>query len=207
MLSVGGILSRERKRLGLTLKEVEKQTRIREKFLQALEENDWSIFSSKIYVVGLIKNYSDFLNLDKERMIAYFRRDYERREETGKFKRRVESKYFTSETRKVIMGGIFLLVLVFAVYFGYQVYLYLLPPSIIVNSPTNTVFRSVDRVLIKGKTEKDATIYIYGERVYPDGKGFFQYDFPLQKGENTLIIEVTGANGKKNRLEEKYVLQ
>lgn len=206
MLSVGGILSRERKRLGLTLKEVEKSTRIREKFLQALEENEWTEFSSKIYIVGLIKNYSQFLNLDKDKMIAYFRRDYERLEEV-KFKRRVESKYFTSETRKIILGGIILLLLVFAGYFGYQVYLYLLPPTIMVNSPTNTIFRSVDRIQVRGKTEKDATIFIFGERVYPDESGNFMYDFPLQKGENTLKIEVTGANGKKNTFERKFILQ
>ncbi len=207
MLSSGTILSRERKRLGYTLKDVEKHTKIREKFLQALEENEWDTFSSKIYIVGLIKNYADFLGLDREKMIAYFRRDFERREETGKFKRRVESKYFTPETRRVILTGVIMLLLVFGVYFGYQVYLYLQPPKIQLVSPTNTIFRSVDRIQVKGQTEKDATIFIFGERVYPDENGNFEYDFPLQKGENTLVVEITGANGKPNRLERKFILQ
>jgi len=207
MLSSGTILSRERKRLGYTLKDIEKQTRIREKFLQALEDNEWEIFSSKIYIVGLIKNYSDFLNLDRDRMIAYFRRDFERREETGKFKRRVESKYFTPETRRVIIGGVIMLFLVFGSYFGYQVYLYLQPPKVELVSPANTIFRSVDRIPIKGLTEKDATIFIFGERVYPDESGNFEYVFPLQKGENTIIIDITGANGKTNKLERKFILE
>ena len=60
MLSVGTIFSRERQRRGFSLKQVEKQTRIREKFLEAIEKNDWSLFSSKIYITGLIKNYSKF---------------------------------------------------------------------------------------------------------------------------------------------------
>lgn len=206
MLSVGSILSRERKRLGLTLKDVEKKTRIREKFLFALEENNWNAFSSKIYIVGLIKNYSDFLNLDDDKMTAYFRRDYERMEEV-KFKKRMESKYFTPETRRVIIGGIITLLLVFGSYFGYQVYLYFLPPKIEVVQPVNASFRAVDRISVIGVTEKDATIFIFGERVYPDERGRFEYTFPLQPGENKLVIDVTGANGKKNRLEKAFTLQ
>ncbi|MBI4009457.1 helix-turn-helix domain-containing protein, partial [Candidatus Roizmanbacteria bacterium] len=64
MLSVGEILKKHREKLGIKLSEVEKQIRIREKFLRAIEENDWNIFTSKIYISGIIKNYSQYLGLD-----------------------------------------------------------------------------------------------------------------------------------------------
>lgn len=205
MLSVGTIFSRERQRRGLTLKQVEKQTRIREKFLAAIESNDWSLFSSKIYITGLIKNYSKFLDLDEERMSAYFRRDYERREEV-KFKKRVESKYFKSETRRFIFLGISAIILVFVAYFGYQLNSYFAPPSIKILSPQQTDIRNTDKITIHGKTESDATVVIFEERIYQDKNGSFVYDFPLHPGTNKLVIDVTGANGKKTRLERTFTL-
>lgn len=205
MLSVGTIFSRERQRRGFTLKQVEKHTRIREKFLEAIETNDWSLFSSKIYITGLIKNYSKFLDLDEEKMAAYFRRDYERREEV-KFKKRVESKYFKSETRKLIIVGISIVVLIFAGYFAYQLKNYFAPPTIKILAPLNTEVRNTDRISIRGKTEPDANIMIFEERVYQDKNGDFVYDFPLKKGSNKIIIDVTGANGKKTSLQKTFIL-
>jgi cytoskeletal protein RodZ len=205
MLSVGTIFSRERQRRGFTLKQVEKHTRIREKFLEAIEKNDWSLFSSKIYITGLIKNYSKFLDLDEEKMAAYFRRDYERREEV-KFKKRVESKYFKSETKRLIFIGISVVVLLFAGYFAYQLKNYFAPPSIKIISPQNTDIRNTDRITIRGKTEPDANIVIFEERVYQDKNGDFVYDFPLKKGANRLVIDVTGANGKKTTIQKTFTL-
>ncbi|MCX7996309.1 MAG: helix-turn-helix domain-containing protein [Patescibacteria group bacterium] len=206
MLSVGTILSRQRKNKGLSIRQVEEKTRIREKFLRALEENDWKVFSSKVYITGLIKNYSEFLDLDTESMIAYFRRDYERQEEV-KFKKKVESKYFKSETRRIVIAGVAVLLLVFAVYFGYQVKLFLTPPSLSITQPTEGTFRGIEAITVQGITEKDASVYIYGERVYQNQKGVFEYTMPLKKGSNTIVIEVIGANGKKNRVERTFILQ
>jgi hypothetical protein len=205
MLSVGSIFSKERRRRELTLKDVERHTRIREKFLESIERNDWSEFSSKIYITGIIKNYAKFLDLDPDKMIAYFRRDYERLEEGASFKRRVESKYFKSETRRVIMIGIVLIILGFAGYFGFQLKNYLEPPGIAIVSPTTTVILGSDRVRITGKTEPDATVVIFEDRVYQNEEGIFQYDFPLKEGSNNLVIEVTGANGRTSRLEKTFV--
>ncbi len=206
MLSVGSILRKERQRRGLTLKQVEKQIRVREKFLEAIEENNWSAFSSKIYITGIIKNYSKFFDLDVDKMIAYFRRDYERKEDVH-FKRRVESKYFKSETKRVVFALLFVLFLGFAGFFGYQLSLYFKPPQIELTQPQQRSFRSVEKVTIQGKSESDATILIFGDRVYQNQQGVFEYDFPLKEGKNTLRIEVTGANGRQTVLEDVFILE
>ena len=80
MLSVGEILKKQRKKKGLTLLEVEKKIKVRLKFLKAIEDNNWS-FSSKVYISGIIKNYAQFLDLDKDKVLAFFRRDYEKNDE------------------------------------------------------------------------------------------------------------------------------
>lgn len=205
MLSVGEIFKKTREGKGLTLKQIEQEIKIRERFLQAIEEDNWQIFSSKIYIEGIIKNYSHLLKLDSKKMKAFFRREYERNEEV-KFKRKVASHYLTPETRKLISFGLSLIFVFFIVYFAYQLKLYLSPPKITLLQPKTAIVKRVDRVKIIGKTEKEATVNIFGERIYQDKDGVFEYNFPLKPGKNELTIEVIGANGKKSSLKKEFTL-
>lgn len=206
MLSVGSILQSERERRGLTLKQVEKQTHIRQKFLSAIERDDFRIFSSKIYIVGLIKNYARFFNLDEDKMIAYFRRQYEKQEDV-KFKRRVESGYFKSEKRRFVIAFIVIIIGVFASFFGYQLFLFFSPPEITLLQPEQRSFESAEKITLVGQTEPDAEVRIFDERVFQNEEGIFQYDIPLNQGKNIVSIEVTGANGQQVELEEVFIRQ
>lgn len=47
MTTVGQILKKQRENKGLTLFDVEKQIKIREKYLKAVEEDNWSFFPRK----------------------------------------------------------------------------------------------------------------------------------------------------------------
>lgn len=203
MVTVGEILKKQREKLGINLYEVEKQIKVRQKFLSAIEENNWGIFTSKVYIGGIIKNYSKLLGLDPKRTLAFFRRDYERLE-TMKFKSRVASRYLTPETKKIVMAFLIFIFLIFFGYFGYQLKLYFSPPKVTIVSPKSEIFKKEDRIKILGQTEKDAAITIFGERVYQNKEGIFEFQFPLHKGQNELVIEVIGANGKKTILKKIY---
>lgn len=196
MLSVGEIFKTEREKQGIDLKLIERQLKVREKFLKAVEDNNWKVFSSKIYITGIIRNYSLFLGLDTKKILAFFRRDYERIEEV-KFKKRITSKYLTPETKKVILIGISLIFFLFFCYFSYQLKLFLSPPKVTIVLPKTNTFKKETKIKIVGKTEKDVLINILGERVYLNKEGIFEYDLPLQPGKNEIIIEAVGANGKK----------
>ena len=203
MLSVGEILQKQRTRLNIDLSEVEKAIKVRQKFLRAIEKNNWSIFSSKVYISGVIKNYSLFLGLDPATTLAFFRRDYER-QESVRFKRRLSGSYFAPETRKVFWGLLLVIFILFFTYFGYQLKLYFSPPQISILSPKVDRIEKRDRVKILAKTEKDAEVVIFGERIYQNEDGLFEYNFPLKKGKNELTIEVTGANGRKNVFKKNF---
>jgi cytoskeletal protein RodZ len=195
-LSVGDIFIRERNKKHLSLREVERITRIRRRYLEAIESNDWDIFESKIYITGVIKGYAKYLGIDQEKMIAYFRRDYEKHDHV-QFKKKVESKYFHPETKKFIIAGVVFVFLIFFGYFIYQLSIFLSPPDLEILAPKERKFKSDKNILIEAKTEPDAEINIFGERVFQNEEGVFTYDLPLKKGKNELVIEVIGANGKK----------
>lgn len=204
MLSVGGILQKQRINKGLTLQQIEKYTKIREQFLKAVEENNWNFFTSKIYIKGIIKNYSRFLDLDENKMLAFFRREYEKKEEI-KFKEKVSSSFLISDKKKYITFFIIMIFFLFAVYFILQLKLYISPPSVVILSPKETTFKRTNKIKIIGKTEKESSITISGERIYQNKEGVFEFDFPLTSKKNQLILEVVGANGKKTIFQKEFI--
>lgn len=203
MLSVGTILKKEREKKGLFLIDIEKQIKVREKYLKAIEDEDWDYFSSKIYIIGILTNYSRILNLDHNKVIAFFRRDYEKKEEI-KFKRKVPSGYLASETKIFFKFGLIILTLFFVLYFIFQLKTYFSPPGFILLTPTANNFTIEKNIKITGKTDKDTSITISGERIYQNKEGIFTYEYSINEGENKLIINLIGANGKKATFEKTF---
>jgi len=201
MLSVGALLKSKREQKKLSLSDVEKAIKVREKFVLALEEDRWDVFTSKIYIAGILKNYSHFLGLDHKKVLAFFRREYERKEDV-RFKKSVSRSYFSPDSKKAVWISFSIAILVFTSYFIFQVFQYVRPPQITLLSPVETTFKLEDAVKIVGKTEKEASITVQGERVYQNRDGIFEYMFPLDKQNNELIIDVVGANGKTAELKK-----
>ncbi len=203
MLSVGEILKKTREKKGLTLPKIEKEIRIREKYLRAIENNDWGFFSSKIYISGIIKNYARYLDIDPKKTQAFFNRDYERKDEV-KFKKRLAKNYITPEAKKYFFEALGVIIFLFIIYFGYQLRIYLSPPKVTIISPVNNIIKREDKIRIIGEAEKESIITIFNDRIYQDKKGIFTYDFPLKVGKNILTVEVIGANGKKTTLNKEF---
>ncbi len=204
MASVGEILKKEREKKGLTLRQIEKEIKIREKILRAVEENDWNFFSSKIYSTGVIRNYSKYLGLDTQKILAFFRRDFENTDDIH-IRKNVTPGYLTPQSKKLMALSLFLIIILFLSYFSYQLKQFLSPPNIVIISPQGDRVRSEELIKIVGRTEKEATVTIYGEKVYPNREGIFEYNFPVRDGKNELVIEVVGANGKKSVLKKNYI--
>lgn len=73
-LSVGDILQRARMRNELTLAEVAAATRIRESYITAIEEGNLSVLPGRIYALGFIKTYAEYLGLDGEKIVQLLKR-------------------------------------------------------------------------------------------------------------------------------------
>jgi cytoskeleton protein RodZ len=64
MDELGHILREARETKGLTLNEVQEQTRINSRFLEALEMGDYIRLPTPVHVRGFLRNYARFLGLD-----------------------------------------------------------------------------------------------------------------------------------------------
>lgn len=70
MSTPGEQLRAAREARGLTLEDVERATRIRAKYLNALECDDHKSLASPIQARGFLKNYAEYLGLDSKDLIA-----------------------------------------------------------------------------------------------------------------------------------------
>lgn len=66
MKDIGNFLRERREAKGISLTEVEKDLKIRKKYLQNLEEGNIDIIPGKTYLVGYLRNYGKYLGIDEE---------------------------------------------------------------------------------------------------------------------------------------------
>src|SRR4028118_1012459 len=65
---IGLVLERARKDRGLTLEEAEKATKIRRRYLEGLESDDYTVLPDAVYARGFLKTYANFLGLDGDEL-------------------------------------------------------------------------------------------------------------------------------------------
>src|SRR4051795_2999332 len=75
---VGPTLREARKRRQIELSEVEEATRIRPRFLRAIENEEWDVLPGGVYTRGFIRTYASFLGLDGDRLAEDYRENVEK---------------------------------------------------------------------------------------------------------------------------------
>ncbi|HTW11583.1 MAG TPA: RodZ domain-containing protein [Solirubrobacteraceae bacterium] len=78
MDEIGSTLREARMRARIDISEVEARTKIRAKYLRAIENEEWDLLPGPVYVKSFLRTYGDFLGLDSRLLIDEFKRRYER---------------------------------------------------------------------------------------------------------------------------------
>jgi len=73
MESLGEKLKSSRVEKGLSLDQVSRETNISIRYLEALETENFAVFPGEPYVIGFLKNYGMYLDLDVQKVISLYR--------------------------------------------------------------------------------------------------------------------------------------
>ena len=116
-LEIGDTLRIQRETLGVTIDEVENQTRLRRHHIEALERGDLKQLPSPVQGRGMLKNYADFLGLDSEPLLLSFAEALQsqladRRAEPVQNGRPRRSFFRRVVSGDLLFGGIFLIGLI-----------------------------------------------------------------------------------------------
>src|SRR3954454_15225824 len=78
MLDIGAQLRETRMRRRIDISEVEAATKIRAKYLRALENEEWSLLPGPTFVKTFLRTYAEYLDLDARSRVEEPRRRSER---------------------------------------------------------------------------------------------------------------------------------
>ena len=65
-------------RARIDMNEVEQRTKIRSKYLRAIENEEWDLLPGPVYVKSFLRTYGDFLGVDSRGLVDEYKRRYER---------------------------------------------------------------------------------------------------------------------------------
>jgi hypothetical protein len=78
MPEIGATLREARMRLQIDISEVEAQTKIRAKYLRALENEEWNLLPGTTYVKSFLRTYAEALGLDAKLLVEEYKLRHER---------------------------------------------------------------------------------------------------------------------------------
>jgi cytoskeletal protein RodZ len=211
MKTVGQMLSEARISQSLTLEEVERGTKIRTRFIQAIESDTFERLPSVSYAKGFVKNYSEYLGMDSTKVLAFFRRQTEDITKSTLLPKGIEHplnrSWFQLTPGKFIALVVVALVIIFLLYLGFQYQSLNKPPFLILDSPKNQMVTSDFHIDVLGRTDSDATVTINGISVLVRSDGKFFDQVVLEPGVNTIKVISTSRFGKTTTLTREIGIQ
>ena len=184
---------------GITLSEVEKQTKIRLKFLEAIESDAYQLLPSPVYAKGFVKNYSEYLGLESATIMAFFRRqsdDVKRTVILPKKAQEIEAKGLRLTPGRFIAMLLIGLSVIFLSYFFIQYQKLQRPPELTITKPVHESIVGERKLDVMGETNSDTTITVNGLSVSVRGDGKFFTQVTLESGVNTITVIATSRFGK-----------
>lgn len=195
--TVGSRLKAARRKMELSLEQAEEATKVRIKYLKAIEADNWSEFPSRIYVYGFVKRYADFLEMDSSKVLEEFKTEF------GQNKISFISKSTNSARSKLIITPKLIIWTSVIIVVGFLIGFIVVstqkiskPPEIEILSPKDDVLNVKD-IVIEGKTLDTAVVEINGQLVNVDDKGYFQQKTALSEGVNIFEIKSKSRVGKE----------
>lgn len=206
--SIGDILKEERLKHGVDLADLAAQTKIKLKYLKALENNQFDQLPAAPFVKGFIKSYAHLFDFDTKPLLALLRRDYQESTDGQLLPREFINPIVRKNTSSRSLS--FIVIVVVAVflslmgYVGWQWYTLTRPPRLEVSQPENDQFVSSE-IIVEGQTEPESIVLVNAQPVSlrPDGSFRTKLYLP-REGISTITVEATDKRGKTN-LEQRTV--
>lgn len=194
--SLGQIFKNARKRKNISLSEAEVGTMIKGKFLEALENSEWNILPSPVYIRGFALAYGKFLHLSESLILDHLSREMMMRQISDE-SQKISYNHKLND-KKVLITPKFLayfalssFVLCMIIYVMVQVLSFAGNPSLAIISPSNNIVTEEESLAMVGLADTDSNVTVNSETVPVSGDGKFQIDLRLHRGVNVIKIQAT----------------
>lgn len=211
MLTVGEILKKARLEKKISLEDTEKTTKIRQKYLRALEENDFDKLPPPTFTKGFIKNFSEFLGLNSKQVLMLYRREVDERKGSSLLPRGVSAPlnmpffHITPNSFVVLLAVSFISSLFLYLVIQYKTIAF--APLLRVEEPKEKSIIKEKEIYIVGKTDSDAKVFINGQNVPVKEDGSFSQKIELQTGPNVFTVTSINKNNRSAKITRSLTVQ
>lgn len=198
---VGDELLARREELGYSLHKVEVATKIRGRYLQAIEASDFSKLPNDVYSRGFVRQYAQFLGLPAADLA---RRYQEERGGVVKPAKQVKPRAVELRLGATSRWAASLIALAaVALIAGYLIWQFsslTAAPKLTLMSPANDGVVSTPSVEVKGVTASGSDVFLNDVPLPSDVNGNFKTTLLLQPGVNEVRVLAKNKLGKETRL-------
>jgi cytoskeletal protein RodZ len=199
-----------RERKGVDLYRAERDTKIRARYLAALERGDYRELPGAVYTKGFLRNYALYLGLEPEEILSQWRRE---RGDAGPPQPVISVPRPIAAPRRgltfspgVIVAALLTVgVLLVGAYLAVQVMRFAKPPMLEVSDPkvaTLSVDESTTSYVLRGMTIPGGTVTVDlaggSRQTSADSTGAWSIDIDLRRGKNQIKIDATDPDTGKH---------
>ncbi|HLA15328.1 MAG TPA: helix-turn-helix domain-containing protein [Candidatus Limnocylindrales bacterium] len=187
---------------GVDLYRAERDTKIRSRYLAAMERGDWRELPGSVYTKGFLRNYAQYLGLDPDEALAQWHRE---RGDAGSPDPEISAPRPLTAPRKPLTVGPYavvatlmtVIVLLFAAYIGAQLFRFAKPPVVAVTQPTAAVTTApadATSYTLRGTATAGASVEITGSgseqprRTTAGPDGLWSAVVDLRRGKNEFVV-------------------
>ena len=214
---LGDVLREAREAKGVDLVRVERETKIRERYLSALERGEYRELPGSVYTKGFLRNYGAYLALDPEELIDLYRLETTAAPERPRAPtppRPLAGR--RNRTFVVTPGAIVGAILTIGVgavvaYLAFEIINFARIPDLrITDPPGNVNGYTADEITIRGVTAPNATVTVANLRENPqvtaDAEGRFEVVVGLVPGSNVVRLTANDPVTQRNSATEERTI-
>lgn len=192
MKTAGQLLKEAREKSEKTLEHIARETKIKEKFLLALENADYPVLPNLSVAQGFAANYAQAVGLNSQVITALLRRDFPSGNKVSKTYEPFLADRRAWTPRTTLFTAVLITVLILGFYLARQYMLFAGAPPLKIEK----VVLGPEAVLVTGNTSPAATVTVSGEPVLVDKAGNFSAEIEKSKLGAVLEIRAVSRAGK-----------
>ena len=207
--NVGKLLLYTRNEKKISINKVAQELNISEKYLKALENNQFEILPKGIYGKNFLREYALFLEIDPDEIKKLYNdQSSDQTEKNDPFLKKTPKKINFLTIPKIFRNIVIIMAVIIAIiYFGYYIKNITAPPFLEIHNLDDDITITENFIQITGNTDKEAEVKINDEILVINNNGMFTKDLNLNKGVNTILISSKKKYSRENLIMKKVLVE
>jgi len=206
MRTVGKFLKETRVKKKHSRVALEKVTKIKREFIEAIEEENWEELPEFPVVAGFVKSIAGVLKIEQKQAVALLRRDYPPKKLAINPKPDVSDR-FTWSPRLTFLAAVVIVSLGIFSYLGFQYINFVSPPHLLVEYPKDGQIVTEEILQVLGATDPEATVKVNNQPVLVSGDGRFSTEIEIIEGTGEVEVKATSRSGKETVVKRKIITE